>query len=51
MSDEKIDRIIATYKPVNGRPGYVWMGVKTIVKEEILREAYKEYFTEKNDKE
>lgn len=49
MSDEKLERIMATYKPVEGKTGYVWMGVNTIVKEEILREAYREHFAE-NDK-
>ena len=51
MSGEKIERIIATYKPVKGKPGYVWVGVNTIVKKELLREAYREHFAENDKKE
>lgn len=46
MSQEKIERILATYKPVEGRPGYVWVGVNTYTKLDTLREAYEEYFSE-----
>lgn len=51
MSDEKIERIIATYRPVEGKPGYVWIGANAIVKKEILKEVYKEHFAENDKKE
>lgn len=44
MSDDKIERILATYRPVEGRQGYVWMSDNTIVKVSILREIYEEEF-------
>ena len=49
MSEELINRILATYQPVEGKPGYVWMSKAnyTIVKIEVLREAYEEYFAKK----
>ena len=48
MSDELINRILATYQPVEGMPGYVWMSRASnrIVKIEILREAYEKQFAE-----
>lgn len=43
MSDEKIERILGTYKPVEGLEGYVWVEEgNTYVKKEILREVYEE---------
>ena len=52
MSKEKIDRILSTYPPVEGKPGYVWLNKrdKSIVKLDVLREAYEEYFAEKGVK-
>lgn len=49
MSDEIINRILATYDPVEGKPGYVWMSRanNTIVKIEVLRQAYEEQFAER----
>lgn len=48
MSKELIERILATYEPVEGKPGYVWVKkYDTYVKLDILREAYKEEFAEK----
>lgn len=49
MSEELINRILATYEPVENKPGYVWMSKanNTIVKIEVLREAYEEQFAEK----
>ena len=46
MSDEKLERILATYPPVEGKPGYVWFNKKLnqIVKLETLREAMEEHF-------
>lgn len=50
MSDDKIERILATYKPVEGLEGYVWLVEgNTYVKLEILRELYEEYFSEDKD--
>ena len=48
MSDELINRILATYQPVEGMPGYVWMSRanNTIVKIEVLRQAYEKQFAE-----
>ncbi len=47
MSKEKIERILATYEPVEGKPGCVWIKkYDTYVKLDILREAYEEYFSE-----
>lgn len=47
MSNEKIERILATYQPVEGKTGYVWMSENTIVKLDILRQIYEEEFAEK----
>lgn len=49
MSEELINRILATYEPVEDKPGYVWVskGNNTIVKIEVLREAYEEQFAER----
>lgn len=46
MSDDKLERILATYPPVDGKPGYVWFSKANlqIVKLEVLREAMQEYF-------
>ena len=44
MSQEKIERILSTYKPVEGKLGYVWISKDTIVKLDILREVYEEQF-------
>lgn len=48
MSDEKIERILATYEPVEGKPGYVWVNEDTIIKLDMLRQAYEENFREKS---
>ena len=46
MSEELINRILATYEPVEDKPGYVWVSKgKTYVKIEVLREAYEEQFS------
>ena len=50
MSSEKIDRIMATYKPVANMPGYVWMDCYTYVKASTLREAYEEAFKDEKEK-
>ena len=48
MSKEKIERILATYRPVEDMPGYVWVVYgSSYVKIETLREAYEEYFQER----
>lgn len=49
MSEDKIERILATYEPVEDKPGYVWVSKfnNTIVKLNVLREAYEEHFAEK----
>ena len=49
MSNDNIERILATYEPVEDKPGYVWVSKanNTIVKIEVLREAYEEQFAEK----
>lgn len=46
MSEDKIERILATYEPVEGKPGYVWFSKEnnTVIKLSVLREAYKEHF-------
>lgn len=46
MSEDLIERILATYEPVEGRPGYVWMNKanNTIVKIDVLRAVYKDEF-------
>ena len=46
MSNEKIERILATYPPVDGKPGYVWFSEQNlqIVKLEVLREVMEEHF-------
>ncbi len=47
MSNELIERILATYEPVEGKPGYVWIKkFDTYVKLDILREVYEEEFAE-----
>lgn len=47
MSEELINRILATYEPVEDKPGYVWVSKgKTYVNIEVLREAYEEQFSE-----
>lgn len=45
MSTDKLERILATYPPVDGKPGYVWFSRRNlqIIKKEALREAIKEY--------
>lgn len=46
MSEELIERILATYEPVADKPGYVWVSKgKTYIKIEVLREAYEEQFS------
>jgi hypothetical protein len=47
MSQEKIERILATYKPVHNMPGYVWFDSESVIKLEILREVYEEEFRRK----
>lgn len=44
MSEDKLEKILATYKPVEGKPGYVWFDEDHIVKLKILREVYEEEF-------
>ena len=46
MSRDEIEKILAMYPPVEGRPGYVWFNKNSIVKLKTLREAYEEQFTE-----
>ena len=48
MSKDKIERILETYEPVEDKPGYVWMSKanNTIVKIEVLRQAYEKQFAE-----
>lgn len=46
MSRDEIEKILATYPPVEGRPGYVWFNKSSIVKLKTLREAYEEEFSE-----
>lgn len=47
MSNEKIERILATYEPVDNKPGYVWVRKgESYVELDILREAYEEHFKE-----
>lgn len=51
MSAEQIERILSTYRPVEGKPGYVWIQYgKSYVKLQTLREAYEEYFSENKGK-
>jgi len=49
MSKDKIEKILATYEPVDDKPGYVWFSRNnyTIVKLSTLRKSYEEYFAEK----
>lgn len=48
MSEELINRILATYEPVEDKPGCVWVTKgKTYVKIDVLREAYEEQFAER----
>lgn len=44
MSDDKLEKILATYKPVEEKPGYVWLDANHIVKQKTLREVYEEEF-------
>ena len=46
MSSEKIEKILKSYPPVEGRPGYVWFSRANnqIVHIDILRQAYEESF-------
>ena len=46
MSKDKIEEILATYPPVEGKPGYVWLDKNRIVKLEWLKEEYKKHFEE-----
>ena len=46
MSKDKLERILATYPPVEGRPGYVWVNNNTIVELKFLREQYEEAFNQ-----
>jgi hypothetical protein len=46
MSSEQIEKILATYPPVEGKSGYVWFNKNSIVKLKTLREAYEEEFKE-----
>ena len=45
MCNDKLECILATYPPVDGKPGYVWFSRRNlqIIKKETLREAIKEY--------
>lgn len=44
MSNDKIERILSTYEPVDGLEGYVWIKEgHTYIKKEILKEVYEEY--------
>lgn len=45
MSTDKLERILATYPPVEDKPGYVWFSRQNlqIIKIDTLREAIKEY--------
>lgn len=47
MSEDKLERILATYEPVEGKPGYVWFSKRNnqIIRLDILREAYIESFS------
>ena len=49
MSKDKIEKILATYEPVDDKPGYVWFSRNnnTIVKLSTLRKSYEEHFAEK----
>ena len=44
MSTDKLERILATYPPVEDKPGYVWVSRQNlqIIKIDTLREAIKE---------
>lgn len=44
MSSEKIERILATYKPVADKPGYVWVSDDAIVELNVIRKIYEEQF-------
>lgn len=47
MSSEHIERILSTYRPVEDKPGYVWVEYgMTYVNLQTLREVYEEYFSE-----
>lgn len=44
MSNDKIERILSTYEPVDGLEGYVWIQKgSTYIKKAILKEVYEEY--------
>ena len=44
MSDENIERILATYPPVKDKPGYVWVDKYHYIKLENLREEYEQRY-------
>ena len=46
MSNEKIERIISTYEPVEGMPGCVWINkkTKTYATIETLRSVYEDFY-------
>jgi hypothetical protein len=46
MCEDRLEAILATYPPVEGKPGYVWFSRANhqIVRIDVLREAYKEHF-------
>ena len=46
MSQEKIERILSTYPPVEGKPDYVWVNSDSYVELKLLREMYEEHFAE-----
>ena len=46
MSNDKIEKILATYPPVKDKPGYVWWDKTHIVKLKTLRSVYEEEFEE-----
>lgn len=49
MSNENIERILSTYEPVEGKPGYVWIRKNsTYTKLDVLREVYEESFKEES---
>ena len=46
----RVERILATYIPVDDTPGYVWFSKtnQTYVKLDVLREVYEEYLSNKS---
>ena len=44
MSKDKIEEILATYLPVEGKPGWVWVNKDTIAEKKDIKEAYKDSF-------